>query len=69
MVKLATIAVGLAVAAATSPGFAQSIRTSATRAQAIRECNAAAEKYSEHLWGSVSRQIYRSCMARLGQKE
>jgi hypothetical protein len=67
MVKLGTLALGLAVAAATSPSFAQSNRTS--RAQAIQDCSAEAGKYSQHLWGLWEVQVYRACMARHGQKE
>jgi hypothetical protein len=69
IVKLATLALGLAVAATASPSFAQSNLASTNRAQAIQDCNAAAAKYSEHLWGSVGRHIYRACMAERGQKE
>jgi hypothetical protein len=83
IVKLATLALGLAVAATASTSFAQSDRASTNRAraiqesdrastnraQAIQDCNAAAGKYSEHLWGSVSRQMYRTCMADRGEKE
>jgi hypothetical protein len=42
---------------------------SRAREQAIRECSAEAGKYVEHTWGDVEFQIYRSCMARYGQKE
>ena len=67
MVKLATLALGLAFATIPSASFAQS--NHANRAQAIQDCNAAAGKYSEHLWGSVSRQMYRTCMADRGERE
>jgi hypothetical protein len=44
MVKLATLALGVAFATITSDSFAQS--NHANRAQAIQDCNAAAGKYS-----------------------
>jgi hypothetical protein len=70
VVKLATFALGLVVATTVSPSFAQTGgRTTANRAQAIQDCNAEAGKYSEHLWGNVGREIYRSCMAQRGQQE
>ena len=69
MVKLATLAVGLAVAAAASPSFAQSDLDSTNRAQAIRDCNVAAGRYIEHVWGNWPRNIYSSCMAQRGQQE
>jgi hypothetical protein len=68
MVNLATLALGLAVAA-TASSFAQSDRASTNREQAIQDCNAAAAKYSEHLWGNVGRYTYRICMAERGQPE
>jgi hypothetical protein len=69
MVRLATIAFGLALAAWASPTFAQSDRDSTSREQAVRDCNVAAGKYIEHLWGNASRQTYASCMAQRGQQE
>jgi hypothetical protein len=67
MVKLATLALGLAVAAAASPSFAQSDSTN--REQAIHDCNVAAGKYIEHVWGNWPRNIYSSCMAQRSQQE
>jgi hypothetical protein len=69
MMKLGTLALGLAVAATASPSFAQSNRASTNRAQAIQDCNGAAGKYVEHLWGNMGRQIYRTCMAEHDQPE
>jgi hypothetical protein len=65
MLKLATLALGFALAATVSPSFAEG----ADRAQAIHDCNAASAKYSEHLWGNVGRQAYKACMAERGQSE
>ena len=69
VVKLATFALGLVIAATASPSFAQASRANTTRAQAIQDCNAEAAKYSEHLWGVTEITTYRSCMARHGQPE
>jgi hypothetical protein len=68
--KLATFALGLIVATTVSPSSAQvGDRTSASRAQALQDCNVEAAKYSEHLWGTVGRATYRACMAQHGQSE
>jgi hypothetical protein len=69
MVKLATLALGLAVAAGASPSFAQSDLDTTNRAQAIRDCNVAAGKYIEHVWGNWPRQTYGACMSQRGQRE
>jgi hypothetical protein len=68
VVKSATFALGLVVAATASPSFAESNRNN-TRAQAIHDCSAEAAKYSEHTWGVSEVTIYRSCMAQRGQSE
>jgi hypothetical protein len=49
------IVVGLAVAAAASPGFAQwgEDGMSAARARALRECNDMASKFTQHTWGDT----------------
>jgi hypothetical protein len=41
----------------------------AARAQALRECNAVSQKYSEYLWGDTELYQYRACMAEHGQEE
>jgi hypothetical protein len=70
IVKLAALALGLAVAITASPSFGQrGNRTSGTRAQAIHDCSIAAEKYPEYLWGVWDIQVYRACMAKRGQQE
>jgi len=77
-VRVVALALGLAVAASTS--FAQvpapptgpgqgSIPASDARAEAIRECNAAAGKYIDHVWGNWEINVYRACMAQHGQPE
>jgi hypothetical protein len=67
---LAAFVLGLAVSYPPAPSVAQQAPPmSRARAQAIHECSAEAKKYVEHTWGDVEFQIYRSCMARYGQKE
>jgi len=67
---LAAFVLGLAVSYPLAPSVAQQAPPmSCARAQAIHACSAEASKYVEHTWGDVEFQIYRSCMARHGQKE
>lgn len=42
---------------------------SASRAAAIHQCNALADRYPETTYGSTESYLYRSCMARHGQVE
>jgi len=65
------IVVGLAVAAAASPSFAQRGEDgmSAARARALRECNDMASKFTQHTWGDTQIDQYRSCMMQHGQPE
>jgi hypothetical protein len=69
--RIAMLALGLLSIASTAPALAQpnGDRASAGRAAAIRECNRAAAKYPEYLWGDFDLQVYRSCMAQRGQQE
>jgi hypothetical protein len=71
--QIAAIALGLAlsVSALPSPSFAQRSEDhmSAARAQALRECNLAAQKYTQHTWADVQIYTYRACMAEHGQQE
>jgi hypothetical protein len=39
------------------------------REQAIRECSAAQQKYTQTTWGDTESNVYRSCMATHGQPE
>jgi hypothetical protein len=41
----------------------------AARAQALRECNDASQRYPEYLWGDTEIYQYRACMAEHGQQE
>lgn len=69
--NIAAIVVALAVAS--SPGFAHENKTglymSAARAAAIRECNVKAAKYVLGIWGNFQLYLYRSCMAERHQME
>ena len=56
-------AVPLASAVAQEPGL------SAARAAALQECNRLAARYPTNDWGNHGTYLYRSCMARHGQKE
>jgi hypothetical protein len=39
------------------------------REQAIRECNDQGRRYTQHLWGNMEFDVYRSCMAQRGLRE
>jgi hypothetical protein len=75
--RLAVLAFGLVVtAAAPSSSFAQryvdnnnGYPVSATRAHALRVCNARAKPFSNHDWGVGQDAIYRACMADHHQPE
>ena len=69
--RVAMLALALVIIASTAPALAQpnGDRTNARRAAAIRECNRAATKYPEYLWGDFEIDVYRSCMAQRGQQE
>jgi hypothetical protein len=56
-------ALPLASAVAQEPGL------SAARAAALQECNRLAARYPTNDWGNHGTYLYRSCMARHGQKE
>jgi len=69
--RVAVLALGLLSIASTTPALAQpnGDRASAGRAAAVRECNRAATKYPDYLWGVFEIQVYRSCMTQRGQQE
>ena len=39
------------------------------REQAIRDCNDQGRRYTQHLWGNMEFDVYRSCMAQRGLRE
>jgi hypothetical protein len=69
--RVAVLALGLITIASTAPAFAQTNgdRMSAGQAAAIRECNRAAAKHPESLWGDFEIDVYRACMTQRGQQE
>jgi hypothetical protein len=69
--RVAVLALGLLSIGSTAPALAQpnGDRASAGRAAAVRECNRAATKYPDYLWGDFEIQVYRSCMTQRGQQE
>ena len=70
-VKSAAVAIAIAVTATASSGFAEA-RTpfvSAVRAKALRDCNVAAARFTQYLWGVWELYVYRACIARRGQPE
>jgi hypothetical protein len=69
--RVTMLALALVIIASTAPALAQpnGDRTNAGRAAAIRECNRAATKYPEYLWGDFEINVYRSCTAQRGQQE
>jgi hypothetical protein len=63
----AMLTFAFALTALASPGHAQSAnRLSSARAAAIHECSVSAGRYTQHTWGDVDIQLYRSCMAQHG---
>ena len=62
-----TIALSLTVVPIT--GAVADVQISAARAAAINACSRLAARYPQHEWGNTEIYLYRSCMARHGQKE
>jgi hypothetical protein len=50
-------------------GAAADVQISAARAAAINACSRLAARYPTNDWGNTESYLYRSCMARHGQKE
>ena len=50
-------------------GAAADVQISAARASALKECSRLAQRYPINDWGNTESYLYRSCMARHGQKE
>lgn len=68
---VATVALGLAIAAVASPSLAQrsEIPMSSEREQALRECSGQTGKMSQSTWGAHQLHAFRSCMHQRGQPE
>ncbi len=68
--QLTAIALGAAVGAtAVTPSVAQRSVAGPSREQAVRDCNALANKLIQHVWGDFEIDPYRACMAQRGQPE
>jgi hypothetical protein len=69
--SVAALAFALAVTAFAPSSFAQRGEggSGAARESALRECNAAAAKYTDHGWETMKIDSYRACMAAHGQQE
>lgn len=68
--KMLVVCIALATLVA-PPAFAQESNNhmSAARTGAIRQCSVAAARYTEHTWGDMEIQQYRTCMAVSSQVE
>ena len=66
---LATAIAALWLTAVPLTGAVADVQISAARAAAIQECNRLAARYPTNDWGNTDIYLYRSCMARHGQKE
>jgi hypothetical protein len=69
---LSATLVALAVAASTTPSFAQTSqgdKVDSARAQALQDCSRVEQRYTEPSWGHQEIDVYRACMARHGQPE
>ena len=66
---LATTVAALWMAAVPFAGAAADVQISAARAAALKECSRLAARYPTNDWGNTDIYLYRSCMARHGEKE
>ena len=66
---LATFIAALCLTVVPIDGAAADVQVSAARAAALQECNRLAQRYPLHDWGNTQIHLYRTCMARHGQKE
>jgi len=67
--ELATIIAALCLTVAAIDGATADVQISAARAAALQECSRLASRYPINDWGNTESYLYRSCMARHGQKE
>lgn len=68
-VWLATFIAALCLTVVPITGAAADVQVSAARASALQECSRLAARYPTNYWGNTDIQLYRSCMARHGEKE
>ena len=65
----ATTVAALWMAAVPFASAAADVQISKARAAALQECNRLAARYPTNDWGNTDIYLYRSCMARHGEKE
>ena len=66
---LATFITALCLSVVPIAGAAADVQVSAARAAALQQCSRLAARYPINDWGNTESYLYRSCMARHGQKE
>jgi len=66
---LATFIAALCLTVVPIDGAAADVQVSAARAAALQECSHLAARYPTNYWGNTDIHLYRTCMARHGQKE
>jgi len=66
---LATIIAAFCLTVVPIDGAAADVQVSAARAAALQECSRLAARYPTNYWGNTDIHLYRTCMARHGQKE
>lgn len=66
---LATTIAAVCLAVVPISGAAADVQLSAARVAALKECSRLASRYPINDWGNTESYLYRSCMARHGQKE
>ena len=66
---LTTFITALCLTVVSIDGAAADVQISAARAAALQECSRLAARYPINDWGNTESYLYRSCMARHGQKE
>jgi hypothetical protein len=66
---LATIIAAFCLTVVPIDGAAADVQISAARAAALQQCSRLASRYPINDWGNTESYLYRSCMARHGQKE
>jgi len=66
---LATFITALCLTVVSIDAADADVQISAARAAALQECSRLAARYPINDWGNTESYLYRSCMARHGQKE
>ena len=66
---LATFITALCLTVVSIDAADADVQISAARAAALKECSRLAARYPTNYWGNTDIHLYRTCMARHGQKE